>query len=246
MTTTSVPATTSTAGPADTGTDPGTDSAAQATMISERSDLPRHDLPVLEVFRGLAAVMVVFTHVGFIAGPGVVGPWAGWLSRLDFGVTLFFLLSGFLLFRPFVQAAYGRRAPVKVGSYLRRRYVRIYPAFLVVLFFDYLITPGARQASGSLWLQTALMVQNYTVNFVHQLPGRWWPRRRPAGGCGSPPPGRLSPSGRWSRWPWPGGSTTRSTTAAWAVRCSGYRPSSTGSAPGWRWPGCVSATPPCH
>jgi peptidoglycan/LPS O-acetylase OafA/YrhL len=172
MTTTSVPATTV---PAEASTDPaapGTDPAAQATLIREHSGLPRHDLPVLEVFRGLAAVMVVFTHVGFIAGPGVAGPWAGWLSRLDFGVTLFFLLSGFLLFRPFVQAAYGRRPPVKVSSYLRRRYVRIYPAFLVVLFFDYLITPAARQASGSLWLQTVLMVQNYTVNFVHQLPGQ--------------------------------------------------------------------------
>jgi peptidoglycan/LPS O-acetylase OafA/YrhL len=99
------------------------------------------------------------------------GAWAGWLSRLDFGVTLFFLLSGFLLFRPFVQAAYGRRPAVPVGSYLRRRYVRIYPAFLTVLFFDYLITPGARAASGELWWETVFMVQNYTVNFLNQLPG---------------------------------------------------------------------------
>jgi len=147
------------------------DEAARATLISEHSARPRHDLPVLEAYRGLAAVMVVFTHVGFVSGVGMGGAWAGWLSRLDFGVTLFFLLSGFLLFRPFVQAAYGRRPPVPVGSYLRRRYVRIYPAFLVVLLFDYLITPKARAADGELWWQTLFMVQNYTVNFLNQLPG---------------------------------------------------------------------------
>jgi peptidoglycan/LPS O-acetylase OafA/YrhL len=147
------------------------DPGAEATVTSEVSNLPKHDLPVLEAYRGIAALMVVFTHVGFISGLGVVGPWAGWLSRLDFGVTLFFLLSGFLLFRPYVQAAYGRRPPVRVGSYLRRRFVRIYPAFITVMIFDYLITPGAREASGSLWFQTLFMIQNYTINFVNQLPG---------------------------------------------------------------------------
>jgi peptidoglycan/LPS O-acetylase OafA/YrhL len=147
------------------------DEAARTTFTNEHSGHPRHDLPVLEAYRGLAALMVVFTHVGFISGVGMAGAWAGWLSRLDFGVALFFLLSGFLLFRPFVQAAYGRRPKVSVRSYLRRRYVRIYPAFLVVLAFDYLITPKARAADGDLWLQTVFMVQNYGTNFVNQLPG---------------------------------------------------------------------------
>ncbi len=147
------------------------DAGAKATLESELSARPKHDLPELEAFRGLAAVMVLFTHVGFISGVGVAGAWAGWLSRLDFGVALFFLLSGFLLFRPFVQAAYGRRPPVSVRSYLRRRYVRIYPALLVVLLFDYLITPNAREASLTLWVSTLFLVQNYTSNFVEQLPG---------------------------------------------------------------------------
>lgn len=147
------------------------DPGARTTLQNEHSGHPRHDLPVLEAYRGLAAVMVVLTHVGFLSGAGVAGPWAGWLSRLDFGVTLFFVLSGFLLFRPFVQAAYGRRPAVGVGGYLRRRYVRIYPALIVVLIFNYLITPQAREADPSLWLFTAAMIQNYTVNFVNQLPG---------------------------------------------------------------------------
>lgn len=147
------------------------DEGAQATVSSEASSLPRHDLPVFEAYRGIAALMVVFTHVGFDTGVGVLGVWAGWLARLDFGVTVFFLLSGFLLFRPLVQAAYGRRPPVRTGAYLRRRFVRIYPAFIVVLAFDYLLTPAARAASNSLWLETLFLIRNYTNDFVNQLPG---------------------------------------------------------------------------
>jgi peptidoglycan/LPS O-acetylase OafA/YrhL len=130
-----------------------------------------HDLPVLEAYRGLAAIMVVLTHVGFSSGAGLIGPWAGWLARLDFGVALFFLLSGFLLFRPFVLAAYGRRAPVAIGAYLRRRVVRIYPALLVAIAGNFLLTPEARKQGTALWVETIFLVQNYPSAFVTQLQG---------------------------------------------------------------------------
>ncbi len=133
--------------------------------------LPVHDLPVLEAVRGTAAVMIVITHVGFDSGAAVNGPWAGWLSRLDFGVALFFLLSGFLLFRPFVQAACGLREPLPPITYLGRRVVRIYPAFLLVLAADWLLTPQARAGSGQLWLQTVFLVQNYPASYSSQLAG---------------------------------------------------------------------------
>src|SRR4029453_17739694 len=120
---------------------------------------PVHDLPVLESYRGLAALMVLVPHVGFSSGAGVTGTWAGWLSRLDFGVALFFLLSGFLLFRPYVQAAYGYRPPVATWAYLRRRYVRLYPAFIVVLTAVYFLLPASHDKPDSLWIQTFFMVQ---------------------------------------------------------------------------------------
>ena len=132
---------------------------------------PRHDLPVLEAYRGVAALMVLVTHVGFISGAGVTGTWRGWLARLDFGVALFFLLSGFLLFRPFVQAAYGYRPRVEIGAYLRRRYVRLYPAFVVTVIAVYLLLPASRDFETALWVQTFFMVQNYFTAFGKQLPG---------------------------------------------------------------------------
>ncbi|WP_348521853.1 acyltransferase family protein [Corynebacterium guaraldiae] len=51
-------------------------------------------LPELEGVRALAALAVVVTHVSFQTATG----WA-WAERLDYGVAVFFVLSGFLLWR---------------------------------------------------------------------------------------------------------------------------------------------------
>ena len=60
--------------------------------------------PLLEGYRALAAALVVATHAGFQTAASLRGPWAGTLARMDFGVALFFVLSGFLLFRPHAAA----------------------------------------------------------------------------------------------------------------------------------------------
>ena len=63
------------------------------------------------------AFSVVATHVDFLTGRALecYGPFAPFLARMDFGVTIFFLLSGFLLYRPFVAAAV---RPANVGPSL--------------------------------------------------------------------------------------------------------------------------------
>lgn len=89
-----------------------------------------HAFPHLDGLRALAAFAVVATHVGFQTGRALDdGPFAPFLARLDFGVTVFFLLSGFLLYRPFVAAALaGRRGPALRLFWLRRA-ARILPAY---------------------------------------------------------------------------------------------------------------------
>src|SRR4029453_12866775 len=47
-------------------------------------------------------------------------------------VTLFFVLSGFLISTPFLAATRGR-ARVRLGSYVRRRVLRIYPLYVVAV-----------------------------------------------------------------------------------------------------------------
>ena len=84
--------------------------------------------PLLDGYRAIAAFMVLTTHVAFNTGEirtPVLGPLLG---RMDFGVTLFFLLSGFLLYRPWARAAMVDRAGPAVGGYALRRAARILPA----------------------------------------------------------------------------------------------------------------------
>ena len=103
----------------------------------DRAD-PRFGL--LDPVRAIAALMVVATHVASWAGltrtPGVV---AAIGARLDVGVTVFFVLSGFLLYRPFVRARLlGRTAP-SAGAYAWRRVLRIVPAYWVALALSALV-----------------------------------------------------------------------------------------------------------
>lgn len=84
----------------------------------------------LDGVRFIAAFVVVLHHVGFSSGatfrwdvPGLV------LSRLDIGVSIFFVLSGFLLYRPFVVAQFaGTTRPARWPFWIRRL-VRIFPAY---------------------------------------------------------------------------------------------------------------------
>lgn len=78
--------------------------------------------------------MVAF-HAGSITG--LAGPGGGdagaWMRHLNVGVSVFFVLSAFLLYRPFVTAHLrGERGP-RAGAYAARRLVRIFPAYWLAL-----------------------------------------------------------------------------------------------------------------
>jgi peptidoglycan/LPS O-acetylase OafA/YrhL len=55
--------------------------------------------PLFDSLRAIAAVSVLMLHAGgFAPVPDVLRPYVG---RLDVAVAVFFLISGFLLYRPF-------------------------------------------------------------------------------------------------------------------------------------------------
>jgi peptidoglycan/LPS O-acetylase OafA/YrhL len=126
----------------------------------------------------LAAVSVLIYHSWLYSAPGGHAFQGRLLSLvmpdLAFGVVLFFTLSGFLLYRPFVAAILRGSPMPNVRRYLRNRALRIAPGYLVILLFVSLVlkSAGTRDASGSLhdgaltepWLlvRNALLVQNYT------------------------------------------------------------------------------------
>ncbi|MEU2915686.1 acyltransferase family protein [Streptomyces massasporeus] len=85
-------------------------------------------LPAVDGLRAIGALMVLLTHAAAIAG--VVD---GFLDRLAVGVPLFFAVSGFLLYRPWVAAAVGGRRLPGLGAYYWHRFLRVVPAYWVLV-----------------------------------------------------------------------------------------------------------------
>lgn len=104
-------------------------------------------LPALDGLRGLAVLMVVLTHAAFLTGlSGVPRLDARLLARGDFGVAIFFALSGFLLYRLLMHesATPGR---IHLTGYAARRFARVVPAYWVTLAALILATrPGVRDS----------------------------------------------------------------------------------------------------
>lgn len=89
----------------------------------------------LDGFRAIAAIGVLVYHVAGYAqltdGTGVLNRFLNNLG--NFGVATFFLLSGFLLYRPFVANWFRDELPPDPIVYIRHRFLRIFPAYLVAL-----------------------------------------------------------------------------------------------------------------
>jgi peptidoglycan/LPS O-acetylase OafA/YrhL len=98
--------------------------------------LSRHrHFPCFDGLRALAALSVVVVHTSFVSGL-TTKSWVGtYTSRMEIGVAVFFLISGFLLYRPFVVSHLAEQPSPSVSGYLRRRLLRILPAYWVALFF---------------------------------------------------------------------------------------------------------------
>lgn len=119
------------------------------------------EIPALFGLRAVAALAVLTTHVGFQTGAAVYGAWAPVLSRLDFGVTLFFLLSGFLLYRPWAARALHGRPPPSTAVYARRRWLRIYPAYVLAVAGAWLLVQGNTDVTAGDWWAHVLLIQVY-------------------------------------------------------------------------------------
>ncbi|HYO85923.1 MAG TPA: acyltransferase [Dermatophilaceae bacterium] len=94
-------------------------------------DHPGRNLP-MEGLRGLAVLLVFFVHFQSLSAPWIEQG-SGTAQNLGFlwgighsGVDLFFVLSGFLIYGTVIR----RRS--RPSAFFRRRFQRIYPAFLAV------------------------------------------------------------------------------------------------------------------
>jgi peptidoglycan/LPS O-acetylase OafA/YrhL len=129
-----------------TATQPGASAAASTPPASSaRND--RRWFAGLDGVRFIAAFVVLLHHAGFSSGATFRWDVPGLLfGRMDIGVSIFFVLSGFLLYRPFVVAQFGAAPPPARRPFWIRRAVRIFPAywlaFLVLLALGTITVKG--------------------------------------------------------------------------------------------------------
>ena len=80
----------------------------------------------LDVLRGLAALCVVFNHFGFFVPPRVQAAVYQWINPGDYGVFVFFTISGYI-----VPASLERNGSVR--AFWVSRIFRLYPLYLLAI-----------------------------------------------------------------------------------------------------------------
>jgi len=128
---------------------------------------PRVHFPALDGYRALAALGVVLGHVALLSGLVVRNKTLGpYLARADVGVSIFFLLSGFLLYRPFVAARLAGRSSQGLGGYARRRALRILPAYWVAITVVAFVLHAPRFLSGHNIVAHYLLLHIYDTHHI--------------------------------------------------------------------------------
>jgi len=135
--------------------------------------------PELESLRGWAILLVFLYHADFaIVGAGRVGievPLVqAFMTAGHTGVTLFFVLSAYLLSRPFLEQATGGRR-VRLTGFLARRVMRIMPLYSVAVVLAVLLCmdePGVLMAG----VRSLLFLTSFTGVAHSLLPYNavWW------------------------------------------------------------------------
>jgi len=123
----------------------------------------------LDGLRAVGALAVLCTHVGFESGDALRGPFTGVLSRLDTGVAIFFVISGFLLYRPHLVAMVEGRPRPAMRAYFWHRALRILPALWIAVALAGLLLTHDRRVGLGLYLRHAALIQIYFEN--HEVAG---------------------------------------------------------------------------
>ena len=90
--------------------------------------------------RAMAALMVIGVHTAFVSGFTIRSGLGRYTARMDAGVEVFFVISGFLLYRRFAVAHLKGAQPPGTVEFWKRRLRRIIPAYwLAFLFISYVM-----------------------------------------------------------------------------------------------------------
>lgn len=133
--------------------------------------------------RAVAALFVVGTHAAFATGKLTHGYVGSIYAHLEVGVAIFFVLTGFLLFRTWVRAAAGGSAPPDLRRYAQHRIRRILPGYVVAVLAVFALytvfTPGPNP--GQTWYGllryltfTQIYTNDYLITLLHTGLSQMW------------------------------------------------------------------------
>jgi len=115
--------------------------------------------------------MIVVHHAAATAGTQRAGVLATPAAVMDSGVAIFFVISGFLIYRPFAVANLAGARPMRTRSFLWRRLLRVVPAYWAALSFFWAIGVFSL---GTHWWRYYTFVQIYWRNTVfHGILQAW-------------------------------------------------------------------------
>lgn len=172
------------------------DSISDSLVNTPTSSQPVSHLRYLEGLRGLAAIVVTLQHIFYhTAGGAALSGWQAnvaavlsWLFPGRAAVSVFIVLSGYLLMRPVMRQGTGQ-IPDGTGSYLRRRGRRILPPYYAALTISIALMaaiPLLRQPISNEWADavrpgTPLGTKNILAHLllVHNLSYKWASRIDP-------------------------------------------------------------------
>jgi len=144
-----------------------------ATAAQPNGSTTRTSFGGLNGIRAVGALLVLTTHVGFHSGAALNSTFNGLLSRMDVGVAIFFVISGFLLFRPHVVGwLLGTRRP-GTRRYLKHRALRILPALWIAVVGAALLLPQ-ESVPPSAFLRHATLTQIYSAGNAAQGLTQMW------------------------------------------------------------------------
>lgn len=129
---------------------------------------PTNRYPGLDGLRAVAATAVVATHAAFWTGNYTEDGVGRLLARLDIGVALFFVLSGFLLSLPMLRAAAEGRPQPRAAAYLWRRALRVLPVYWLTVAVSLLLLPVQPAVQLADWLRHFALLQVYGFGWFRE------------------------------------------------------------------------------
>ncbi len=165
----------------------------ESELLGSVAPVPHDRFPCFDGLRAIAALAVVVYHVTTSYNIETLhyDTWQ-WTQRLgNFGVSTFFLISGFLLYRPYVASHFAGRPGPRLIPFWGRRAFRIYPGYWVALTVAVYGIALTKIQSFELFWTYFLLLQNYRsrltlnglgvewtlvieVSFYLALPGIAW------------------------------------------------------------------------